>query len=112
MKQSFSLLITAAALFFVSASVAYEPGGCLVEDLSRYTGCGTSDGYKVRITNQCPDRVYVKVCLQITTTSYGWDCGSSPILQGKRNQFDTCHGTGIYRMCSSLDNWGCAGFEP
>lgn len=108
--NKFTLLI---GLFIWSINAhAVDAKGCISLSDERGNHCGSPDSTQVRIRNNCPVKIYLKLCLEKTNGQ--WDCTSdSSFAPGEAyNGGWTCHGTGRYQYAACTGGYSECGFKP
>lgn len=104
-------IVLVAGLSLSGNAPAADADHCVVLDDRWGERCGSTDSLQIRVTNQCSQRVYVKMCLQ--KKDGRWSCGSDSSMDpGDTNRgFYTCHATGNYRWAACTGGYKECGFK-
>ncbi|WP_345984872.1 hypothetical protein WCX49_09585 [Sulfurimonas sp. HSL-1656] len=105
------LALLALGLLLSTNVFAQDAKFCVHLDDRWGDNCGSSDSLSIKVTNQCNQRVYVKMCLE--KKNGNWSCGSDSTLDpGETNNgFYTCHATGDYQWSACTGGYNECGFK-
>lgn len=108
MKNLFAII---AGCLFLSMNVnAASTTRCVSIETVSGEHCNSDDSLQVKVTNDCSQPVYVKMCIEDKIR--GWTCGSDTMRSGETNTgFFACHATTKYEWDSCTGGYSECGFN-
>lgn len=109
--KKLTIIIATVSLFCAMNVFAMDAESCVSLDKEWGNHCGSSDSFQIKATNNCSQRIYVKMCLEKKNGQ--WSCSSdSRLSPGETNYgFYTCHATGYYKWSACTGGYKECGFQ-